>query len=120
MDIENKLLEIEEEIKTTQILLRTNNLLLSRFILQLSQTRKELGLPKRNVFFKFELLQDDYNELVDEYGKKEVDKALYRLDRLLLNNKQNCPNNIKKYITSKLKESIRNKEEYREHHNDKD
>ena len=27
----------------------------------------------------------DYNELVDEYGKKEVDKALYRLDRLLLN-----------------------------------
>lgn len=53
-------------------------------------------------FFKFELLQDDYQELIVQYGKQEVDKALYRLDRLLLTNKQQCPNNIKKYLTKKL------------------
>jgi hypothetical protein len=111
MDIEKKLEEIENEIKTTQVLIRTNNLLLSRFILQLSQVRKELCLPKRNVFFKFELLEDDYKELINEYGKIEVDKALYRLDRLLLKNKQQCPHNIKKYIARKLKRSSKNNEQ---------
>lgn len=111
MDIETRLLDIEQEIKNTQILLRVNNLLLSRFILQLSKTRDDLGLPKRNVFFKFELLQEDYDELVEAFGKKETDKALYRLDRLLLSNKQQCPHNIKKYITTKLLKKVNKKEE---------
>lgn len=101
--MEKKLEELESELKTIQILIRTNNLLLSRFILQLSEVRKELCLPKRKVFFKFELLQDDYNELVEEFGDNEVNKALYRLDRYLLTNKMQCPNNIKKYIQNKLR-----------------
>lgn len=103
--------QIKEELNKVQILIRTNNLLLARFILQLSETRKELGLPKRNVFFKFELLEDDYNELIKEFGKEETDKALYRLDRMLIKNKQQCPNNIRKYITSKLRKSLLNKRE---------
>lgn len=101
---------LEEELRQIKILIRTNNLLLARFILQLSETRKELGLPKRNVFFKFELLEDDYNELVKEFGKVETDKALYRLDRMLIKNKQQCPNNIRKFIASKLKKSLAEKE----------
>lgn len=101
---------LEEELRQIKILIRTNNLLLARFILQLSETRKELGLPKRNVFFKFELLEDDYNELVKEFGKVETDKALYRLDRILIKNKQQCPNNIRKFIASKLKKSLAEKE----------
>lgn len=101
---------LEEELRQIKILLRTNNLLLARFILQLSETRKELGLPKRNVFFKFELLEDDYNELVKEFGKVETDKALYRLDRMLIKNKQQCPNNIRKFIASRLKKSLAEKE----------
>ena len=103
--------QIKEELNKVQILIRTNNLLLARFILQLSETRKELGLPKRNVFFKFELLEDDYKELIEEFGKEETDKALYRLDRMLIKNKQQCPNNIRKYIASKLRKSLSNKKE---------
>lgn len=95
--------QIEKEIKQLQVLVRVNNLLLSKFILQLSETRKELGLPKRQSFFKFEILQDDVDELIKEFGKDETIKALYRLDRLLLQNKQNCPHNIKKYIRNRLK-----------------
>lgn len=102
---------IQEDLYQLKILIRTNNLLLARFILQLSETRKELGLPKRNTFFKFELFEDDYNKLVDEFGKTEVDKALYRLDRLLIKNKQQCPNNIRKYIAAKLKRSQKEKDE---------
>ena len=101
--MEQRLLAIENEIAKLQILVRVNNLLLSRFILQLSKTRDDLHLPKRNVFFKFELLQDDYNELVIEFGQDMTDKAFYKLDRMLLANKQDCPNNIKKYIATKLK-----------------
>ena len=101
--MEQRLLAIENEIAKLQILVRVNNLLLSRFILQLSKTRDDLHLPKRNVFFKFELLQDDYNELVNEFGQDMTDKSLYKLDRMLLANKQDCPNNIKKYIATKLK-----------------
>ena len=104
---------LEEELRQIKILIRTNNLLLARFILQLFETRKELGLPKRNVFFKFELLEDDYNELVEEFGKVETDKALYRLDRMLIKNKQQCPNNVRKFIASKLKKSLTEKEERR-------
>lgn len=95
--------QIEKEIKQLQVLVRVNNLLLSKFILQLSETRKELGLPKRQSFFKFEILQDDVDELIKEFGKDETIKALYRLDRLLIQNKQNCPHNIKKYIRNRLR-----------------
>lgn len=109
--------QMKEELNKVQILIRTNNLLLARFILQLSETRKELGLPKRNVFFKFELLEDDYNELIEEFGKEETDKALYRLDRMLIKNKQQCPNNIRKYIASKLGKSLLKKEERRKKNN---
>ena len=100
MDQEN---QIEKELKQLQVLVRVNNLLLSKFILQLSETRKELGLPKRQSFFKFEILQDDVDELIKEFGKDETIKALYRLDRLLIQNKQNCPHNIKKYIRNRLR-----------------
>lgn len=95
--------QIEKELKQLQVLVRVNNLLLSKFILQLSETRKELGLPKRQSFFKFEILQDDVDELIKEFGKDETIKALYRLDRLLIQNKQNCPHNIKKYIRNILR-----------------
>lgn len=102
--------QLEKEIKQLQILVRVNNLLLSKFILQLSETRKELGLPKRQSFFRFEILQEDVDELINEFGKDSVVKALYRLDRLLLQNKQNCPHNIKKYIRNKLRKSKHGKE----------
>lgn len=95
--------QIEKEIRQLQVLVRVNNLLLSKFILQLSETRKELGLPKRQSFFRFEILQEDVDELINEFGKDETIKALYKLDRLLLQNKQNCPHNIKKYIRNRLK-----------------
>ena len=106
--------QIKEELNKVQILIRTNNLLLARFILQLSETRKELGLPKRNVFFKFELLEEDYNELIKEFGKEETDKVLYRLDRMLIKNKQQYHNNIRKYIASKLRKSLSNKKRKKE------
>ena len=106
---------LEEELRQIKILIRTNNLLLARFILQLSETRKELGLPKRNVFFKFELLDDDYNELVEEFGKVETDKALYRLDRTLAQNKQQCPHNIGKYIHNRLKKNRLSRERASQH-----
>lgn len=102
--IEERILELSDEISQNKILLRVNNLLLARFILQLSQVRNDFNLPKRNTFFKFEILNDDYRDLCKEYGKDIVDKTLYRLDRTLLLNKQDCPHNIKKYITSKIKE----------------
>ena len=102
--IERKILELSDEIYQNKILLRVNNLLLARLILQLSQVRNDFNLPKRNTFFKFEILNDDYRDLCKEYGKDIVDKTLYRLDRTLLLNKQDCPHNIKKYITNKIKE----------------
>lgn len=107
-------IDLKEELKNIQILIRTNNLLLSRFILELSRTRKELGLPKRLLFFKYDLLQEEYDKLVSEFGKEEVNKALYRLDRLLLTNRQQCPNNIAKYIRRKLKKSKEQKERQKE------
>lgn len=103
--------DIKDSLEKVQILIRTNNLLLARFILQLSEVRKELGLPKRNVFFKFELLQEDYDKLVEEFGKEETDKALYRLDRLLIRNKQQCPSNVRKYITTKLRRKHKNEQD---------
>jgi hypothetical protein len=103
-------IDIYQELKDIQVLIRTNNLLLSRFILELSKTRIELGLPKRVLAFKFEILQEEYDKLVDEFGKDEVNKALYRLDRLLLSNKQNCPNNVAKYIRKKIQKRIKDRE----------
>lgn len=98
-----QLQDVKDGLEKVQILIRTNNLLMARFILQLSEVRKELNLPKKNVFFKFELLQEDYDKLVNEFGKEETDKALYRLDRLLIRNKQQCPNNVRKYIATRLR-----------------
>lgn len=98
-----QLQDIKDGLEKVQILIRTNNLLMARFILQLSEVRKELNLPKKNIFFKFELLQEDYDKLVNEFGKEETDKALYRLDRLLIRNKQQCPNNVRKYIATRLR-----------------
>lgn len=99
-------IDLYQELKDIQVLIRTNNLLLSRFILELSKTRIELGLPKRVFGFKFEILQEEYDKLVNEFGKEEVNRALYRLDRLLLSNKQNCPNNIPKYIRKKIVKNL--------------
>lgn len=96
------LTELLEISKRTEVLIRVNNLVLSKFILQLAQVRKDLGLPKRQTFFRFELLDEDYKQLIEEFGQDEVNKALYRLDRMLIQNKLNCPNNIKKYISKKL------------------
>ena len=64
-----------------------------------------MGLPKRCTFFRFELLQAEYHKLVQEFGKHDTDKALYRLDRTLAQNKQQCPNNIGKYIRNRLKKN---------------
>lgn len=96
------------------ILIRTNNLLLSRFILELNEVRNELKLPKRCIFFKFMILQEEYDQLVSEFGSTDVDKALYRLDRMLLNNKQDCPNNIAQYIRRKVRTSQDAKQSKRE------
>lgn len=103
--IEREIIITQEEIKKLQVLTRVNNLLLSRFILQLQEVRKEFNIPKRQTFFKFELLDEDYQELCNEFTKEKTDKALYHLDRLLLSNKQQCPNNIKKYIRNRLKKN---------------
>lgn len=103
-------IDLQKELKDIQVLIRVNNLLLSRFIVELSKTRKELGLPKRVFAFKFEILEEEYNLLVEEFGKDEVDKALYRLDRLLLTNKQQCPNNVAKYIRHRLIKNQKSRE----------
>lgn len=100
---------VADDLVTTQVLIRTNNLLLSRFILSLEKTRKKIGLPEREIAFKFELLKEEYKELVAEFGQEEVDKAMYRLDRLLLTNRQQCPRNIKKYLHKRLKKSQNNR-----------
>lgn len=105
-------INLQRELRDIQVLIRTNNLLLSRFILELSKTRKELGLPKRVFGFKFEILQEEYDSLVNEFGHDDVNKALYRLDRLLLTNKQNCPNNIPRYIRKKITKD-KQRREYR-------
>lgn len=105
---------VADDLVTTQVLIRTNNLLLSRFILALEKTRKKMGLPEREIAFKFELLEEEYKELVAEFGQDEVDKAMYRLDRLLLTNRQQCPRNIKKYLHKRLKKSQNNQSKKKE------
>lgn len=107
---ERRLLEIDESIRQVDILLRINNLLISKFILQLSSVKKQLNLKDSYDFFRFNLLQTDYEELVNQFGKQKVDKVLYRLDRMLLLNKMNCPNNIKKYVIKRIKENDNRRE----------
>lgn len=102
IEISKRLQAIEDELKDFEILIRVNNLLMSKFILQISSLTKEYNLPKRVTFFRFELLKEDYDSLIEEFGKQETDRALYRLDRLLIQNKQQCPNNIRKYIRNRL------------------
>lgn len=103
--IETRLLEIDERLRQIDILIRVNNLIISKFILQLSNLKKQLNIKDNNDFFKFSILQTDYEELVNQYGKQEVDKVLYRLDRMLILNKINCPNNIKNFVIKKLKKN---------------
>lgn len=99
-----QLQKVLDEIKNLQILTRVNNILLARFMVELGEFKKHLPyVPKTQHFFRFEILDEEYQQLINEYGKDEVDKALYRLDRLLLTNKQQCPNNIAKYVRTKLK-----------------
>lgn len=94
--------EIIDEQRRLEVLIRTNNLLLSRFILELDSLKSMLDIPKRVTFFRFELLKSEYDTLINEFGQRDVDAALTKLDRILLLNKQNCPNNIAKYIRTKL------------------
>ena len=101
-NLETELIQVQQELRKVQILMRVNNMIMSRFILQLQDIRNYLDIPKRETFFKFELLESDYQELISEFGKDKTDKALFHLDRLLLKNKQKCPNNIKKYIRNRL------------------
>ena len=101
--------ELVDYLATSEILIRVNNLLLSKLIVSFNNLAKELNIPKRKAFFRFEILDDEYNELVKEFGKDFVDKALYRLDRLLIDNKQDCPSNVAKYIRSKLNKNKLNR-----------
>ncbi|MBQ2349965.1 MAG: hypothetical protein II393_01665 [Cytophagales bacterium] len=95
--------EILAQLKQLNILTRVNNVLLSKFILQLQVVKKKLHIPELRGYWRFELLESEYVELIQEYGREDVDEALYRLDRQLANNKLDCPNNIKKFIRAKLK-----------------
>ena len=104
--------EIQDELKKIEILIRTNNLLLSRFILELDNVKRDLKIPRRQTLFRFEILDSEYKELVDEFGYKDVQTALYNLDRMLLRNKLNCPNNIARFIRNKIT-SKRNRQEKR-------
>lgn len=108
--------KILDELKTLTILTRVNNLLLSKFILQMAAVREKLDISCKT-FFRFEILEEEYNSLVEEFGEQEVDKAMYRLDRLLLQNKQQVPHNIKKYLKNKLRKSRDGKEAYKKFHN---
>lgn len=102
--------EILEQLRQVNILTRVNNALLARFIVQLQTFKRELHLPKVIPFFKFELLEDEYQELVEQFGKKDVLKALFVLDRMLIANKMECPNNVRKYIANRLKRLAKGKE----------
>lgn len=105
--MEEKEFEIDEKLKNIEILLRVNNILMTRFIVTFNNIFRRFNLPKCLTFFKFEILEDDYKALVSEFKKESVDKALYNLDRLLLANKIDCPNNIAKYIRTKIKNSVK-------------
>ena len=101
-----------DELHTLQILIRVNNLLLSKLINEWNNVKTEMGLPRRYFSFKFSILKEEYDELAKIFGEKEVQKALYKLDRLLITNKQNCPTDIKKYIQSYLKRNKAKRDRY--------
>lgn len=103
--------ELTDLIKQLNVLMRVNNLIMSRFIMQVENLKKEIRLRNTKTFFKFEITDEDYTSLITEFGKKEVDRQLYHLDRLLLTNKQNCPHNIKKYIYNRSNKRRSNKVE---------
>lgn len=112
MELDTQLEKILNEINELKILTRVNNVLVSRFIVELQGFKKYQRVPNTQHFFRFELLDDEYSALVREYGKDDVDRALYRLDRLLITNKMSCPNNISKYVRRKLeKKAERNTDE---------
>lgn len=69
----------------------------------------ELKIPRHKLFFKFSISDDDYDLLVKEFDSASVDKALIKLDRLLMTNRQDCPNNIYQYTRSRLKHAQRQK-----------
>lgn len=110
-DVQTTLDNILLKLERNEVLIRTNNLLISRFILELNSIRKSMNLPKSNIYFKFVLTNEEYNSLVDEFGQVVVDKAMYKLDRLLLTNKQQCPNNIAQYVRKKLRKNGKSKEQ---------
>lgn len=99
------IIDLQEMLRTQEILLRTNNLIMSRFILELNNLMTELKVPRHKLFFKFSISDDDYDLLVKEFDSTSVDKALIKLDRLLMTNRQDCPNNIYQYTRSKLKQA---------------
>ena len=107
-------LKILEELKTMNILMRVNNLLLSKFILQFGIVKKELGLREHKAFFRFEIDKKDYEDLCAEFGDDDVNVALQRLDRMLLQNKLCCPHNIKNYITRRVKKTQRTRQKRKE------
>lgn len=101
--------EILQRLTQLEILQRVDNVLLSKFILQLQLVKKILHLPQLKSYWKFELLEEEYVELIKEFDRKDVDRALYYLDRLLIDNKMDCPNNIKQYIRKHIKQKIANR-----------
>ena len=69
----------------------------------------ELKIPRHKLFFKFAISNDDYDLLVREFDSASVDKALVKLDRLLMTKRQGCPNNIYQYARARLKHAQRQK-----------
>lgn len=112
--------ELYEQMKQINILMRVNNVLLSKFIVDLQSMAGYLNIPKRLGFFKFSILVSDYDELCSEFEKKDVDKALVRLDQMMAANKVQCPNNIKRYIKAKLKKQSYDRVRYKEGHQDEE
>lgn len=94
--------EILEQLKQINILMRVNNALLSKFIVKMQTVSKVLHLPPLVSFMSFELLEDDYKELLKDFKREDIDKALFWLDRQMVRNKMQCPHNIKRYIRNKL------------------
>ena len=58
-----------------------------------------------------QLLSEGYIEAIPCKGYFVCQmEALYRLDRLLIRNKQQCPNNIRKYIATRLRRKQKNEQ----------
>ena len=94
--------EMQEQLKQINILVRINNILLSKFINQLQEVKKRIRVPDVVSFFRFDIYLEDYKELCKEFEKKDVDKALFWLDRQLIQNKMACPSNVKSFVLKRL------------------